>query len=136
MISCAVVVALAVDLAQALTKKQIELDPSIIATVVREAIDQLHEVQQPAQLYVHPTDAETLRNTMQGELELGHWKIIVDSQMERGGCRLETGYNLVDATLTSRWNRLSQAILSTSTQSQIQSHIQPQLQPSTAPDNL
>jgi flagellar assembly protein FliH len=113
-------VALAVDLAQALTKKQIELDNTVILSIVQEAIAQLHEVQQPAQVFVHPEDAEHLRKHMQKELDLGGWKIMTDIHMERGGCRLETGYNLVDASLSTRWKRLSEAVLTTSEQSEIQ----------------
>jgi flagellar assembly protein FliH len=115
-------VGLAVDLARALTKKQIELDDTLILSIVQEAISQLHEIQQPAQIFVHPEDAESLRKHMKNELDLGGWKIIGDSHMERGGCRLETGFNLVDASLNTRWERLSEAVLATSQQSSIQPH--------------
>jgi flagellar assembly protein FliH len=113
-------VALAVDLAQAIIKKQIELDHSVILPIVREAIEQLHEVQQPAHIYAHPEDALILRQHINEEVDLSDWKIMSDSNLERGGCRLETAHNLVDASLSTRWNRLSEAIIMTSQQSSIQ----------------
>jgi len=38
------------------------------------------------------------------------WKILEDTRMARGGCRVETANSQIDATLPSRWQRVLAAI--------------------------
>lgn len=102
----------AIDLAQAITKSKLEIDPEAIIPILREAIDCLPSVQQPAQINMHPDDALIVKSHMTGELNAAGWRIVSDSHLERGGCTLETSQNLIDATLTTRWGRLTEALKS------------------------
>ncbi len=36
------------------------------------------------------------------------WRFISDPQLTRGGCKIETPENLIDATYESRWARLTE----------------------------
>ncbi len=101
---------LAIDLAQAMTRHKFDIDPEIILPIVREAIEQLPALQQSAQLIVHPDDALIIKNQMGGELEKNGWRIIADSHIQRGGCKLESPQNLLDATVATRWQRLTDAL--------------------------
>ncbi|MCU6435388.1 flagellar assembly protein FliH [Undibacterium sp. Jales W-56] len=101
---------LALDLAERMLKTRIEVDPEIILPIVREAIDSLPSVQLPAQIFVHPVDAEILRTHAGDELSNAGWRIHADSHIERGGCKLETAQNMVDATIATRWHRLAEAV--------------------------
>ncbi|MFZ6644655.1 flagellar assembly protein FliH [Undibacterium sp. TJN25] len=101
---------LALDLSEAMLRTSLELDPELILPVVREAVESLPSVQRPAQLILHPDDADIIRNRMADELDKDGWRIVTDSHMERGGCKLETAQNLVDASFSTRWHRLSDAM--------------------------
>ena len=101
---------LAIDLAQTMTRSKLELNPETIIPILREAIDFLPSVQQPAQINLHPEDALIIKNNMSDELDAVGWRIVSDPHIERGGCTLETAQNLVDATLTTRWERLTEAL--------------------------
>ena len=104
---------LAIELAEAMLKARIAIDPEVILPIVQEAIDQLPSVQQPAQIMVNPEDADILKNRIGEELSKTGWRVTADHHIERGGCRLETGQNSVDATLATRWDRLTAVLKKT-----------------------
>lgn len=101
---------LAMDLAQAMIRSKLEIDPETIIPVLLEAIDSLPSVQQPAQINLHPSDALIIKANMGDRLIAAGWRIISDSRVARGGCTLETSQNLIDATFDTRWQRLTDAI--------------------------
>ena len=101
---------LALDLAKAMLKTALAVHPEYILPVVTEAIGYLPTVQQPAVLYLHPDDAVLVRDRMGSELPDGVWRILEDAALDRGGCRLETGTNQVDATTPARWQRIASSL--------------------------
>jgi flagellar assembly protein FliH len=103
---------LAIDLAGAMTKHQFEHHAESIMEIVKDAIDMLPAIHQPAQLFLHPDDLNLIREFMGSDLEKDGWRLISDSHLTRGGCRVETGQNLIDSTYETRWARLTDALLS------------------------
>lgn len=101
---------LAIELAQAMTKSIMEIDRNLINPIVRDAIEKIPSIQQPAQLSLHPDDATIIRNNMGEELDKAGWRIMLDPHMQRGGCKLETAHNLLDATIDTRWQLLTDAL--------------------------
>jgi flagellar assembly protein FliH len=104
------VLELALHLARNMVRSAFEVKPELIMPVVREAIDYLPTLQQPAILVLHPDDAAIVREGMAHELDTGGWRIIEDEHMARGGCRVDTASNQIDAQIASRWQRLSHAL--------------------------
>lgn len=101
---------LAIELAQAMTKNTLNVDPEAIIPIVKDAIEQIPSIQQPAQLILHPDDAAIIKSHMGDDLDKAGWRIKTDLHIERGGCKLETAHNLLDATVDTRWQRLTEAI--------------------------
>jgi flagellar assembly protein FliH len=101
---------LALHLAHGMLRTALEIKPELIIPVVREAIGYLPVLQQPAQLIVHPADAVLIRAAIGEELDKGGWRVIEDAQMARGGCRIDTASNQIDASAASRWARLTGAL--------------------------
>lgn len=104
------VLELALHLAKTMLRSALEIKPDLVLSVVREAIGYLPVVQQPAQLILHPLDAELVRESLGEELDKGGWRVSRDATMARGGCRIDTATNQIDATVGARWERLSQAL--------------------------
>jgi len=104
------VLELALHLARNMVRTAFETKPEFIMPVVREAIDYLPTLQQPALLVLHPDDAQIVRGGMAQELETGGWRIIEDDAVARGGCRVDTASNQIDAQIASRWQRLAHAL--------------------------
>lgn len=104
------VLELALDLSKAMLKHALNVRPELIVPVVSDAIRYLPTVQQPALLFLHPADAQLIRQMMGDELTQSGWRIVEDAHMERGGCRVETSSNQVDASTPTRWTRIAAAL--------------------------
>ncbi len=101
---------LALHLARGMLRSALEVKPELILPIVREAIGYLPVLQQPALLILHPADAVLVRETIGDELDKSGWRVVEDNQLTRGGCKIETASNQIDATPQARWARLSSAL--------------------------
>lgn len=101
---------LSVDLARALLKSALAIRPELVIPIVREAVRYLPALHQPALLFLNPDDAVLVRERIGDELTKMGWQLADDAQLERGGCRVETASNQIDASLPTRWQRLTAAL--------------------------
>ncbi len=104
------VLELALHLARGMLRSALDVKPELIIPIVREAIGYLPVLQQPALLQLNPQDAEIIRAAMGEELEKGGWRVVEDGHIARGGCKIDTASNQIDAQAASRWNRLTSAL--------------------------
>jgi len=104
------VLSLALDIAKAMLKTKLDVDKKVLLPVVLDAIHYLPHIQRPARILVHHEDMHLLREHMADEIANDHWQIHEDSNVERGGCLVETGANQVDATNATRWKRITEAL--------------------------
>jgi flagellar assembly protein FliH len=98
------------EIAKAMIKIKLNVDPSAILPLVMDAIHYLPSVQKPARILVHHDDARILREYLAEELLSQEWQVQEDSNIERGGCLVETGSNQIDATNPVRWKRITEAL--------------------------
>lgn len=101
---------LALDVAKAMLKTALQVRPELVLPIVSEAVRYLPSLQQPAILYLHPMDAQLVQRAMDAELSKAGWRVAEDTHIERGGCRIETGSNQIDATAPVRWQRIAAAL--------------------------
>lgn len=101
---------LALQLAKGMLKNALQVKPELILPIVRDAIEYLPVLQQPALLVLHPDDAATVRAGIGEELDKGGWRVVEDASVGRGGCKVDTASNQIDATAAARWQRLSHAL--------------------------
>lgn len=104
------VLELALRLARGMVRTAFDVRPELILEVVRDAIDRLPALQQPAVMTLNPEDAVLVREGMADELAKGGWRVVEDSQIARGGCKVETASNQIDAQAQARWQRLTHAL--------------------------
>jgi flagellar assembly protein FliH len=101
---------LALHLAKGMLRTALEVKPELVIPVVREAIEYLPVLQQPALLILNPADAEIVRGAIGEELDKGGWRVVQDPAIGRGGCKIDTATNQIDAQAASRWERLTHAL--------------------------
>ena len=101
---------LAVDLARALLKSALAIRPELVIPVVKEAVRYLPALHQPALLFLNPGDAVLVKDRIGDELGKMGWQLADDAQLEPGSCRVETANNQIDASLPTRWQRLTAAL--------------------------
>ena len=104
------VLELALHLAKGMLKTALPVKPELILPIVRDAIEYLPVLQQPALLVLHPDDAPLVREILGEELDKGGWRVIEDAAVGRGGCKVDTASNQIDAQAASRWQRLTHAL--------------------------
>ena len=104
------VLELALQLARGMLRTALDVKPELIIAIVREAIGYLSVLQQPALLMLNPADALIIRAAMGEELDKGGWRLVEDAQIVRGGCKVDTASNQIDAQAPSRWQRLTTAL--------------------------
>ena len=101
---------LALGVAKQMLREALRVRPDLVLPVIREAVNSLPQANQHPHLKLHPDDAALVRSLMADELSHFHWKLIEDSRVERGGCRVETTNSEIDATMESRWKRILVAL--------------------------
>lgn len=104
------VLELALHLARNMVRTALDVKPELILAVVREAIDYLPTLQQPAILTLHPDDALIVKGSIGHELDKSGWRVVEDANVARGGCRVDTASNQIDAQIAGRWQRLTHAL--------------------------
>jgi flagellar assembly protein FliH len=101
---------LSLDLARALLKSALAIRPELVIPIVKEAVRYLPAIHQPALLYLNPDDAVLVKDRIGDELGKMGWQLTDDAQLEPGSCRVETANNQIDASLPTRWQRLTAAL--------------------------
>jgi flagellar assembly protein FliH len=102
--------ALAIEIANQVLRQSLRVQPELILPLVREAVGALHPHDGQPQLFLHPDDAMLVRERLGEHLAHGNWRIIEDSTLTAGGCRVELGAGEVDASVETRWRRVVEAI--------------------------
>jgi flagellar assembly protein FliH len=105
---------MALELAKQVIRRELSTDSSVVLSVVHEAFNQLTGGETGKQLLLHPSDVQLVRAHLGEDLALGQWKIIEDSRIEAGGCRISTQQSAIDATVETRWKRTIGALGSSS----------------------
>ncbi len=98
---------LALDLAKAMLKTALQVKPELVLPVIVDAVQYLPSLHQPAFLYLHPDDSALVHAHMGDELEKNGWRVIEDESMGRGGCKIDTANNQIDASAATRWQRIA-----------------------------
>ncbi len=104
---------LAMTVTGQLIRRELHTDPGQIVAVVREAMAALPIAERKVNIYLHPEDANIVRDTLslQHDSESQPWRIIEDPLLSRGGCRLQAGQSYIDASVEKRLNRIIATLL-------------------------
>lgn len=98
------VLGLAVELSRQIMRHALHVHPEVVLPVIREAIASLPQGSQHPRLILHPQDAALVRSVLDAnQITPAPWRIVEDTQMQRGGCRIETTTSELDASLGARW---------------------------------
>ncbi len=102
--------ATSVEIAEQMLRQSLRIKPELLLPVVKEAIATLHTHLGHPALFAHPDDAALIRSHLGDQLAHNNWRIIEDSTLTPGGCRVELGASEVDATMETRWRRVIESI--------------------------
>jgi flagellar assembly protein FliH len=105
------IVALTIQIARHLVRREMKAEPGEIVAVVREALGVLPVSALRPRIYLHPEDAEVVRTALSISDDENSWHIEEDLLMTRGDCRVETESSLIDASVDARLSAISAKLL-------------------------
>ena len=108
--------ALIVSLTHAVLEKELSTDSELIKVTLDEALLCLAESEAPLMVTLNPADKALVESLLE-EKRLPA-DLLTDSTMLRGGCRLDRGHALVDATIESRIRSLIEKMVDGGPQSE------------------
>ncbi|MES2770549.1 MAG: flagellar assembly protein FliH [Pseudomonadota bacterium] len=101
---------LAIEIAKQMVGQSLRVKPELLLPIVRDAIATLAPQQDHPTLFVPPQDVALVEQHLGEQLAHKRWRIIADASLEAGGCRAEVGHSEVDASTSTRWRRVIEAI--------------------------
>lgn len=103
---------LAVSMAQQLVRREIRNEPGEIIGLIRESVQLLPASSRRIRIFLHPDDADLLRNTLQLDEheEEQSWKLVEDPMITRGGCEITSDKSVINATLENRLQSLAASV--------------------------
>lgn len=100
--------ALAVEIARQVVRKEISSRPEMILDVVNEALAYLPH--QHAAIHLNPEDASLVRSYLGDALTHAGHRILEEPTLKHGDCLLEAGGSQIDATTATRWRRVIESL--------------------------
>jgi flagellar assembly protein FliH len=100
---------LAIDIAQQVVSQALASDPQHMLPLVRNLLRMEPVLSGTPRLLLHADDAALVQQHLAEELTLAGWRIRTDPTIQRGGCRVHAASGALDATLETRWERVTAA---------------------------
>ena len=91
---------LVAHMAREVVGRELRLDSSVIATVLREALKRLPMGAENIRIHLNPQDFEQVKALR--ERHEADWKLLEDEALLPGGCRIETLHSRIDASMETR----------------------------------
>lgn len=102
------IVALAIEVARQMVGHTLAVQPAAVVETVKAALAQLPQHQ--VRIHLHPEDVALVREHLSEHLEHGHHRLLDDTSVRRGGCRIEAPGSELDATVETRWRRIMEGL--------------------------
>jgi len=99
-------VELAMTVVKQLFRRELQIDPSHVVGVVREAIKVLPGSSRDVRVHLHPDDAQLVVGLLSSAEGEGAWSIVEDPLISRGGCKVSAENSTVDAEAETRLNAI------------------------------
>ncbi len=101
---------LALDIAQQVVRHHVQHDPAALIAAAREILAAEPALAGAPYLLVNPADLPVVEAYLKDELDALGWSVRTEPAIERGGCSAHAATGEVDATLTTRWERVAAAL--------------------------
>lgn len=88
--------------AAAVLERELQTEPALIEAALEKALELLKISTQAIEIYVNSFDLTRLEEVAPELLQNQPWRVEVDDDVMPGGCRVQVGDSIVDATLEGR----------------------------------
>jgi flagellar assembly protein FliH len=101
---------LATRIAEQVLRTHLRDHPNQILELVQDVLQSAPQQGAALTLRLHPEDLELVQTFLRQNPDLSHYQLVADEHMSRGGCIVETPQGSIDATLETRWLRITAAL--------------------------
>jgi flagellar assembly protein FliH len=101
---------LALRIAEQVLHTTLRTEPQVITDLVRDILNSDHHNDTLLTLRVHPSDHALINTYLESSPTTGQWRLLADPGLKPGDCVAETPLGSIDATLDTRWERVSAAL--------------------------
>ena len=88
--------------AAAVLERELQTEPALIEAALEKALELLKSSTQSIKIHVNSCDLQRLEEVAPELLQNQPWRVEVDDDVMPGGCRVQVGDSIVDATLEGR----------------------------------
>lgn len=106
---CDDVLNLSLVIAKSMIRSEIKVNPDVVKAIIAQATIKFVDATE-LKLSVHPEDAVIVRQYLQDELSSMQWHLLENSEIDRGGCLIETAHNAIDASNEVRWKAITESL--------------------------
>ncbi len=101
-----------IGIARQIVKREVQTSPEIVADTVKALLEEAEEHSSLA-VYLNPNDLDLIEKKAEMALLANRkrFALKVDKDLERGGCRVESSLQLLDATIASQFENLEKHLL-------------------------
>lgn len=103
-------IALAIDVARQVVHHSLNVEPGWIVPLVQQLLQTEPALQGEPRLLLNPEDVALVRSSLGNELQEAGWQVRADDNISRGGCRVQAAGSEIDATLETRWDRVTASL--------------------------
>ncbi|MBS0339482.1 MAG: flagellar assembly protein FliH [Proteobacteria bacterium] len=103
-------ISLALDVARQVVHRSLEVEPGWIVPLVQQLLNTKPALQGEPRLLLHSDDVVLVRSSLGNALQEAGWQVRADDSISRGGCRVHCAGSDIDATLETRWERVTTAL--------------------------
>ena len=97
---------LALEAARQVMGQATTVDGSALLRQIQQLLQQEPMFNGKPQLRVHPDDLQRIEQTLGPTLDLHGWRLLADSTLHPGGCKLSAEDGDLDASVATRWQEL------------------------------
>ena len=101
---------LALSVAQQVLRSTLKAEPERILDLIRDVVHVDGSQQGLLKLRLNPADLELVDQYLEQDATISQWRLQADMSIERGGCIAETALGNIDATLQTRWQRVTSTL--------------------------
>lgn len=90
---------MAMLIAKQIVRRELTVNSDVVADIAAEALSTLSSLEGDIEVFLNPVDLETVRQLAADTLSGKSWKLLEDSELLPGGCRVKTPVSYVDASV-------------------------------------
>jgi len=94
-----------------ITRRELTVNSDVVADIVSEAVSTLSSLEGEIEVFLNPVDVEMVSQLAPEALEGKCWRLVEDTNLLPGGCRVKTPTSYVDASVETQMEMVFDSLM-------------------------